>query len=132
MKILKTLVPNHLRIKHTHDLFGSNLSLRLEAVIYAFASRYLSKDYNGGYWSFYSLSNGGFYYQAPDTDRTFKVSCANGYQGTLSADAFGINCCLYAYSDLSFSHDIFINHYYWLRDFMLEHPEAESILKSID
>jgi len=130
MTIVKTLVPNHLRIQHTHDLFGVNFSLSLEPVVYTFAST-LSKDYNGGYWEFYSLSNGGFY-MAPDYDESFVVTCANGYQGTLSADAMGISCCLYAYSHLSFSDDIFIEHYYWLRDYMLDHEEAEYILRAID
>ena len=66
---------------------------------------------------------------APDYG-SFKVSCANGYQGILSADAMGINCCLYAYSDLSFSDDIYIDHYYWLRDYMLDHKEADELIRN--
>lgn len=68
---------------------------------------------------------------APDSDKSFKVSCAIGYEGTLSADAFGINCCLYGYSHLSFSDDIFLDHYYWLKDYIMEHKESEEILRSI-
>ena len=131
MSILKTLVPNQLRIQHTHDLFQANFPLSLEPLVYTFAGN-LSNNYNGGYWEFYTLSNGGFY-MAPDSDKPFNVCCENGYEGTLSADAFGITCCLYAYSHLSFTDEVFIDHYYWLREYMLDsHPEAEAILKAID
>jgi len=131
MSILRTPVPSHLRIQHTHDLFGVNFSLSLEPLVYTFAEN-LSRDYNGGVWKFYSLSNGGFY-MATDSESPFNVSCENGYSGSLSADALGIATCLYAYSHLSFTEEIFIDHYHWLRGyFMLDHPEATSILKAID
>ena len=130
MTILRTKIANNQRIQITHDLFGINFPLSLEPLVYTFASN-LADTYTGGYWKFYSLSNGGFY-MAPDYDGSFEVCCANGYEGTLSADAFGITVCLYAYSHLSFSEDIFIDHYHWLRDFMLDHEEANEILRAID
>ena len=64
------------------------------------ASR-LSEDYGGGYWLFYTLDNGGFY-MAPDSDGKFQVISPNGWEGFMSADAFGITVCLFAYSNLSF------------------------------
>jgi hypothetical protein len=36
-------------------------------------------------------------------DDSFMVTSENGYSRTLSTDAFGIVCCLYAYSHLTFS-----------------------------
>ena len=89
------------RIEYTAKLFGAHFPLRLEPFIFDMAGS-LSRDYTGGYWNMYELSNGGFY-MAPDEDRPFRVECMNGYEGTLSADAFGITVCLYAYSNLSFS-----------------------------
>ena len=130
MTILRTIVPSHLRIQHTHDFFGIHFPLSLEPLVYTFAGN-LAESYNGGYWEFYTLSNGGFY-MAPSSSEHFKVCCENGYEGSLSADALGITVCLYAYSHLSFSDEVFIEHYHWLRDFMLEHPEAEEILKAVD
>ncbi|MGR8998212.1 MAG: antirestriction protein [Gammaproteobacteria bacterium] len=62
----------------------------------------IADDYNGSYWEFYELSNGGFY-MAPRSDSKFNVSCENGFEGQLSADALGIVACLYAHSNLSFS-----------------------------
>ena len=130
MSILRTKVANHLRIQHTHDLFDINFPLSLEPLVYTFAGK-LAEEYNGGYWEFYTLSNGGFY-MAPSSDKQFNVCCENGYEGTLSADALGITVCLYAYSHLSFTDEVFIDHYYWLREYMLDHDEAEDILKAID
>ena len=130
MTILRTKIANNQRIQHTHDLFEINFPLSLEPLVYTFAGN-LAESYSGGYWEFYSLSNGGFY-MAPGSDKPFKVSCENGYEGTLSADALGITVCLYAYSHLSFSDEVFINHYHWLREYMLDHNDAEVILKAID
>jgi hypothetical protein len=49
----------------------------------------------------------------------------------------GITACLYAYSHLSFSgksgfDEIYAQQYHWLRDYMLDHPEAGVILGAID
>ncbi len=73
---------------------------------------------------------------APD-DEAFQVVCMNGYEGTLSGDAFGIVVCLYAYSELSFSSvpdlvEVCAEQYHLLREYMFEHPEAEAILRAID
>ena len=61
----------------------------------------------------------------------------SGSGGDLSADAFGITACLYAYSNLSFAGpdafaDICNDQHYWLRDFMLEHQEVQAILGATD
>ena len=74
---------------------------------------------------------------APQSDIPFKAICENGFEGVLSADALGIAACLYAYSHLSFSRmngftETCARQYYWLRDYMLEHPEARAILGAID
>lgn len=123
------------RVNHTAELFGVHFPMKLEPCVYAFASR-LSHEYRGGYWQFYILGNGGFY-MAPDSDRLFPVACENGFEGNLSADALGITASLYAYSHLSFSGDqefaeICAEHYHWLRGYMLDHPEARTILGAID
>ncbi len=127
-------VPEALRMDATDGLFGMHFPLKLEPAIYKFADQ-LSSEYNGGYWDFFTLSNGGFY-MAPRADGTYRVSCENGYQGELSADALGIVACLYAYSHLSFAEGDFgelcAEHYHWLRAFVMEHAEAGAILAAID
>ena len=56
--------------------------------------------------------------------------------GTLSADALGIVCCLYAYTHLSFQGDFDFGrtcakHYHLLRHFMMDHDEVAAILGAI-
>jgi hypothetical protein len=95
----------------------------------------MAECYHGGYWIFYSLSNGGFY-MAPSSDDRFHVTCDNMFEGDLSADALGITSCLYAYSHLSFSGGSFARvcarHYHLLRSFMMDHAEVRAILGATD
>ena len=133
--VTRTLVPEDQRLIITEKLFGTWFPMRIEPVVFSLAER-LSRDYHGGYWDFYTLSNGGFY-MAPSTDRSFHVICQNQFEGDLSADAFGITVCLYAYSNLSFSgpdafSDICFDHYHWLREYMMDHPEVRAILGATD
>lgn len=123
------------RVSHTAKLFGIQFPLRFEPYVYAVTSG-VASEYHGGYWQFYTLSNGGFY-MAPHADQLFRVSCENGFEGDLSADALGIAACLYAYSHLSFDgDDAFVEtcteQYHLLRDYMLEQAEARGILGAID
>ena len=96
----------------------------------------LSRDYRGGYWDMYKLDNGGFY-MAPDSGTPFQVSCMNGYEGTLSSDAFGLTVCLYAYSNLSFSDipelaETCAEQFHLLKEYVFEHQEVKGILAAID
>ena len=132
--ITRQQVTDDQRSNITADLFGVYFPLRLEPFIYGITSK-LSDDYSGGYWHFYTLSNGGFY-MAPDGYSHYQVYSENGFEGFMSADALGMTACLYAYSHLSFGEDEFsaicANQYHLLRDFMLVHAEARSILSAID
>ena len=133
-KLHSERLDDHLRVTYTADLFGVQFPLRLEPTIYTMADR-LAPAYSGALWSFYALSNQGFY-MAPATDTIFDVNCENGFDGKLSADALGITACLYAYSHLSFGEGEFAQtcaqHYHLLRDFMMEHAEARAILRATD
>lgn len=132
--ITRHLVAEQERINHTAKLFGLNFPMRLEPAIFNIAAN-LASEYNGGFWEFYKLSNGGFY-MAPVSDKKFSVSCENGFEGELSADALGIVCCLYAYSHLSFGEGAFAEtcaeQYHLLREFALDHPEVGCIMQAID
>jgi hypothetical protein len=133
--ITRQLIDDEQRIEHAAQLFGVYFPLRLEPAVYALAGK-LSPDYNAAYWAFYTLSNNGFY-MAPYADHAFQVVCDNGYEGMLSADALGITVCLYAYSHLSFSgikgfSETCAQQYHWLREYMLDRPDAQAILGAID
>jgi hypothetical protein len=132
--IQRHLVSEEQRSSITADLFGVYFPLQLEPFIFSMASR-LSEDYGGGYWLFYTLDNGGFY-MAPDSDGKFQVISPNGWEGFMSADAFGITVCLFAYSNLSFGSGQFAEtcaeQYHLLREYMMDHAEARAILAATD
>lgn len=80
------------RLAHTAKLFGVRF-IYVESFVFDTAGS-LCESYSGSYWHFQALSNCGFY-MAPDQIEPFHVSCANGFEGDLSADAFGITVSLY-------------------------------------
>lgn len=129
------LIPTNDRIHTTAKFFGDFFPLRLEPFIYHTASR-LSADYDGGYWDFYTIKEDCFL-MCPDTKETLKLECPNQFAGTVSADAFGIIVCLYAYSHFSFdcrqeSAKVCAWMYYLLKEHAAGHPECEAILRAID
>jgi hypothetical protein len=128
------LVPEDRRLSVTAELFGTWFPTRIEPVVYTITGR-LAEDYTGGYWDFWTLSNGGFY-MAPSGDRIFHVICENQFEGDLSADALGITACLYAYSNLSFSLTVmareYARHYHLLLEYTMDHPEVREILGATD
>lgn len=133
MTINRKKLNNAERITFPASIFGPHFPFRVEPFIFTMAGN-LSRDYTGGYWNMYILYNDAFY-MAPDSDTPFHVSCMNGYEGTLSADAFGITACLYTYSNLSFYEELAetcAEQYYLLREYLFEHPEVKGILAAID
>lgn len=129
-----TLVPVDQRLAVPERLFGRHF-LTIENAVYEFADR-LSKDYRGGYWDFYTLSNGGFY-MAPAGDSAFHLSCDNQFEGDLNANAFGLTCCFYAYSHLSFADnpelsELCTEQFHRLREAILDHPDGGKILAAAD
>lgn len=133
--ITRVLVPDRQRADFVDALFGISFPLQLEPCIFAVASE-LSSDYHGGYWAFQSLGNGGFY-MAPDDDARFTVRSENDYVGMMTADAFGVTVCLYAYSRLSFiatkpASTTYARHYHLLREYAMDHPEVAEIVRATD
>ena len=133
--ITRQLVADNLRILVADRHFGIAFARHVEPTVFNFAGS-LSAEYSGGYWHFYQLSNGGFY-MAPHTGHQFKVSAENGFEGVMSADAFGVTCCLYAYSSLSFSGNAVLaetcaENFHWLREYALEHLEVGQIMRAVD
>ncbi len=114
--------------------FGKNLYIRGEGLIYTWMQR-LCREYKGGYWNFYELSNGGFY-MAPADDPRFQLEChlGNGFSREVSADTAGIVVTLFVLGQiLEETLDGRIRkHYDALRDFAAQHIERAIIFKAID
>lgn len=118
--------------------FGARVFLRVETAVYNFAGNVIP-TYFGGYWEFVRLADGGFYMH-PQMPGLVRVQVeGNGYSGEMTDDATGIVVCMLAYSNLSFAleHDTdalerIVQHFYKLREYLCDHPEASEILRAID
>jgi hypothetical protein len=129
-----TVIPEAHRIAVVEKLFGIRYVTLLEPTVFNMAG-VLAAGYDGAYWEFFSLSNGGFF-MAPRGEDIYDVCCENGFEGKLSSSGLGLAACLYAYSHLSFEGDAFAdlcaNQYHLVREYMFQHHEAESIARAID
>lgn len=125
--VTATLVPIEQRPDILFRHFGP-ACLAVERLMYAWA-RHLSPEYNGGFWEFFELSNGGFYI-APVMPGPIRFVCdGNGCDCELSPDAFGIVVCLFAFSDSRYN---FADFYWNLHDYLDDHPDVALIYEAID
>ncbi|WP_049722415.1 antirestriction protein [Gilvimarinus polysaccharolyticus] len=115
------------------DLFPQCF-IEVETTTFSVADR-ISKNYNGGYWEFYRLTNGGFFMAPSVTDRMqVSIPFGNDFSGEMSAEAFGITVTLFTYCFLAekFPNSSLADHYSKLYEFMTEHAEASTIWQAID
>ena len=131
-----TPVPDEQRIDFWTKYCGTIPQwITLEPRIFAWMERFCA-TYSGGIWSFCTLSNGGAF-MAPESDSDDKwhlFNCLNGNNAQMSAEAAGIAVCLIEYSHHACRTecDAMTEHYYLLRNYALQHPEAHAILRIID
>ena len=130
------LVDDEHRLDFLPTYFGPRLMMRGEALVYGWMRR-LAEGYNGGFWNYYTLTNGGFY-MAPVLGRLRLEVDGNGYGGEMSADAAGIVATLFVLGQLSAETqgtdecDALIDRYHWLREYAGTHAEAAQIYRAID
>ena len=125
-------VSNKNRFTMLPQYFG-RFAMRAENYTYD-ALRNMCPTYQGGYWEFFELSDKGFY-MAPEGHETMLIEVlGNGFSGEVSADAAGIIATLCTFNALSWStrQDKFIESFYLLREFALNHAENGEILAAID
>lgn len=131
-RISSAVVPDELRPNVPPAFFGRHYVVG-ESLVYDWAGR-LCTAYRGGFWHFFTLSNGGFYMAPAALDRVAVRWHMNGYNDMMGADAFGIVATLYALSHLAEKtrDDTVIDRYHQLREFAAQHVEATNILRAID
>lgn len=120
------------RLQCLPDIAGRDCVV-LEHTIYDMLSS-MSEDYDGGFWEYYELSNGGFY-MAPKSEIQFRMLCdGNGFEGVVNANTAGIIATAMAYSHLSFRPrgDRFARAYELLSDFIFQHSDAPTIRAALD
>jgi hypothetical protein len=127
-----TLIGQRDRLRALPRHFGVQSMLRVESAVYS-AMRMLAREYSGGYWHYYEVSNGGFY-MAPAAPTSFAVSVhGNGFAGPLSADAVGIVASLFGINRVANAGcERCIEYYYLLRDYAASHAEHSHIFRAID
>ncbi|MDR6449637.1 hypothetical protein J2794_005775 [Paraburkholderia terricola] len=131
-RITSSVVPDELRLNVLPRYLGRHF-LQGEVLVYDWAAR-LCHTYDGGFWNFFTLSNGGFYMAPANLGRVHVRWHLNGYNDTMGADAFGIVVTLFALCHLAEKtrDDAIINRYHELRTFATQHVEAANILRVID
>jgi hypothetical protein len=130
IKATKVTIKN--RFSFLYKQFGS-FSIQAEASLYQFLDDSYA-NYNGGYWHFYELDNGGFYL-APDFVFPIGLTIVdNCFDEFVSADAAGIIATLFVLSRLclTIKSDDILDKYNLLLDFAGEHEEAVKIFSAID
>jgi hypothetical protein len=127
-----SIVPDAERLAFTPMLFGRHY-LRGESLVYRWMET-LCNSYNGGYWDYLTLSNGGGY-MAPKFDGNVKICVAGNYfDAEMSADAAGVVASMFALNQLANStrDEEIIERYYALRAYALSHPDSYLIMQAID
>lgn len=130
--ITKTQVPEAQRGDFLPRHVG-NAFMRFENSIYDWMGQ-LCADYNGGYWQFYELSNGGFF-MALDSEKRFRAVWPDNYSDEeMSAEAASIAANLFALNALCWQSpsEALTEAYYALRDFAAQHNEGAKIMRVID
>lgn len=103
--------------------------LRIEPPIFSWFDL-LCKDYNGDYWEFYPLSNGGAFIN-PSTEGEYTLfNALNGNSAAVDHQAAGI--IPYSHHASRTGCDAMTEHYYRLRNYALTHPESHAIKCNID
>ena len=131
--ITATLVSDSDRLSFLPRVFGVRAMMRAESMVYDWMGR-LCEGYGGGYWHFFSLSNGGMF-MAPNSEDGYRIAVdGNGFSGHVSSEAAGIVATLFALCQLAeqTGADRLIDLYHLLRDFASTHEEASLILSAID
>lgn len=117
--------------------YAGHLGAILEATIYQVLGEYHA-GYQGGYWEFFELDNGAFYMAPTGLVEPLSMECAgNWYSGTMSADAAGLTATLVAVNRMAWGTDgadrnRFVDLFYALRAYALDHAEAGEIMRAID
>lgn len=134
--ITASAVPESRRMAFLAERFGTLAIDEGERAVCASMSR-IAGDYQGSYWEFYRLTNGGFFVAPVSAPRWRIAVHGNGFDGVLSADAVGVVVTLFALFRLAFEFDDSGtgDHMVWnccrLLDYAERLPESRSILQAI-
>lgn len=129
--IVYTVVPDVERLDALPKHFGKAF-LDYERHVYHFMDK-LCPDYQGGFWEFCELSNGGFF-MLLEEEELITLNSPNGSTGELSVLAASVTVGLFALNALSFrfDEDKLVAQYHQLLDYAGCLEEASTIFELID
>lgn len=139
--ISERIVSNSARMGFLPRMFTPKYFTQGESLVYTLA-KYYCEEYDGGYWEYKTLSNGGFLMTLDDREKRVKViNPDNYYEGMMSPDALSIGICIIALNRLMWAAaeqgamrlgKELQDHWDWLKDYAYEHPERVEIARFID
>jgi hypothetical protein len=93
----------------------------------------LCPQYDGGFWNFVELSNGGAYLAPTGRDLYEMRVDGNGFADVVDADVAGIVATLFALNGMLWRgfHGL-TPKYDQLMDFACRHPSSDAILRAVD
>ncbi|HCN72215.1 MAG TPA: antirestriction protein [Pusillimonas sp.] len=133
LQIHVTEITEEQRFGFTSKLFGERAFIEGEIAVYQWM-RQLCTTYNGGYWRFFGLSDGGYFMQ-PDVEEPLRlVWPLNWSDEVVSAQAAGIVATMFGLSQVleSYPDELVIDNYHKLREFLGQHPESRAMFRLID
>jgi len=131
--ITKTQVPESERLEFLPRFVGKYFT-NYESMVFDKLREASNGKYTGGYWEFYTLSNGGFYMELCQ-DEPLEMECIdNYYNGTMSAQAasIAVNLCVQNAFAWQVDAEKHSEHFYQLRTYASQHEEAAQIFAFID
>ncbi len=134
ISVTKTLVATPERLGTLPRYLGKHY-LEFEMSVYGFMDRFC-ESYNGGYWDYYKLSNGGFFMCLSGEHRFNVVNDGNHFSSEMSAEAVSVGVNIFALNALLWGDHVdakIFDLYDDLRDYAAEIPgEASKIIGFID
>ncbi|MEQ4924160.1 antirestriction protein [Proteus hauseri] len=130
-----TFVPDEQRLDFWVTHFGGIKGWATFEVVTFTTMGQFCEAYNGGYWEYCTLSNGGaFIYPDVAKEALTLFNMHNGNEAQVSCEAAGIAVCLILYSIWSFQtkNEVMCDRFYQLRDYALQHSESAAIFHLID
>jgi len=126
------------RLTFLPDLFGGDF-MTSEASVYAYAHRYCP-DYQGGFWQFYRLPDGGGF-MVPDVEKLIFCNADNWFEQTVSGEVPGIILTALILNHRSWHHSNhdheelcrhFCRRHEQLMSFADTHTESATIWRALD
>ncbi|HID9460841.1 TPA: antirestriction protein [Proteus mirabilis] len=130
-----TRVPDEQRLGFWFNHFGDVKGWATFEIVTFTTMGQFCEAYNGGYWEYCTLSNGGaFIYPDVAEEALTLFNMHNGNEAQVSCEAAGIAVCLILYSIWSFrtESEVMCDRFYQLRDYASQHPESAAIFHLID